>query len=377
MPTLEVRSISKQYDREDLPAVYDVSLSMEQGEILALVGPSGCGKTTTLRLIAGFEQPDSGTVHLGDRLVAGQGKFIPPERRGVGMVFQEHALFPHLTVGENVAFGLAGRPKNVQAELTKSMLTLLGLERLSRRYPHELSGGERQRVALARAMAPQPIVLLLDEPFSSLDADLRTQIREEVRVILKGIGATAIFVTHDQEEALYMGDRLAVFNQGRLEQVASPEEIFHAPATRFVAEFMGQTDFLEGEVTHFGIDTEIGLISQHLALPVGTKVEIAVRADDITFEPEEGSHSMILSRQFKGAMNIYRMRLPSGHLVHAYQPHTHLLPPGTPVRVWAEPGHPLACFYRQKAVETLPYRQMANSTEPAGSGGAAIKTPLE
>jgi iron(III) transport system ATP-binding protein len=349
MSTVELFNIAKQFNQKDLPAVFDMCLSLEKGEILALVGPSGCGKTTTLRLIAGFEQPDSGRVVLDGRLVAGNGVFVPPERRGIGMVFQEHALFPHLTVIENVSFGLANLPRQAQEQAALSMLKLLGLERLARRYPHELSGGERQRAALARALAPQPVVLLLDEPFSSLDADLRLQIREEVRAILKEIGATAIFVTHDQEEALFMGDRLAVFNHGRLEQIGTPEEIFHSPATRFVAEFMGQTDFLCGEVTSQGIRTEIGTLSQQVDLPVGTLVEIAVRADDITFEPMENSAAMIMARQFKGAMNVYRLRLPSGQLLHAYQPHALLLPAGLPVRVRVDPGHPLACFHQGKA----------------------------
>jgi iron(III) transport system ATP-binding protein len=353
MNALEVRDLTKQFGLNDLPAVHEVSFSLKKGEILALVGPSGCGKTTTLRLIAGFERPELGSVVLGGRTVAGGRIHIPPEQRGVGMVFQEHALFPHLTVIDNISFGLAGRPKNqIQASACK-MLELLGLSRLAERYPHELSGGERQRVALARAMAPQPIVLLLDEPFSSLDADLRSQIRDEVRVILKGIGATAIFVTHDQEEAMIMGDRLAVFNQGRLEQIGTPEEIFHSPATQFVAEFMGQTDFIPGEVTHQGVQTEIGLLPQMLDLPGGTRVEIAIRSDDIAFEPVEGGNGLVLGRQFKGALNIYRLRLPSGYIVHAHQPHTMILKPGTPVKVVADPGHPLACFYEGKAVPNL------------------------
>jgi iron(III) transport system ATP-binding protein len=276
--------------------------------------------------------------------------FVPPERRDIGMVFQDHALFPHLTVFENVAFGLAGRPKETVRSEAGSMLKLVGLERLAERYPHELSGGERQRVALARALAPQPIVILLDEPFSSLDADRRTQIREEVRAILKGIGATAIFVTHDQEEALFMGDRLAVFNRGRLEQIGTPETIFHRPATRFVAEFMGHTDFLPGEVTPAGILTEIGLLPQKIDLPVGEKVEIAFRADDVSIRPQQDAQAMVLARHFKGALNLYRLRLPSGQLVHALQPHTHIFPPGTRVAVSADPGHALACFHEGRAV---------------------------
>jgi iron(III) transport system ATP-binding protein len=363
---LEIRDLSKQFEPDQAPAVYNVSLSLEKGEILALVGPSGCGKTTTLRLIAGFEQPDSGSVILGERTVAGNGHFIPPERRGVGMVFQDHALFPHLTVHENVAFGLSRLPKELVMEETHSILELLGLDRLGQRYPHEISGGERQRVALARALAPQPIVLLLDEPFSSLDADLRIQIRGEVREILKSIGASAIFVTHDQEEALFMGDRLAVFNKGHLEQVATPEEIFHSPNTRFVAEFMGQTDFITGEVHQNGIQTEIGLLEQHLDLPLGTCVEIGIRADDIAMQPHPDGESTVVSRQFKGAMNIYSLRLPSGKIVHAYQPHTRLIQPETRVRVLAAPGHPLACFKNGLAVPVIESAPV-DMEDPSGS----------
>ncbi|MFO7624008.1 MAG: ABC transporter ATP-binding protein [Anaerolineales bacterium] len=349
---LEIRDLSKQFEPDQAPAVINISLSMQKGEILALVGPSGCGKTTTLRLIAGFEQPDAGSVILGDRTVAGNGRFVPPEQRGVGMVFQEHALFPHLNVFENVAFGLSKRPKKMGEESANAMLKLLGLVHLEKRYPHEISGGERQRVALARALAPQPIVLLLDEPFSSLDADLRIQIRAEVREILKSIQATAIFVTHDQEEALVMGDRLAVFNQGSIEQIGTPEEIFHSPQARFVAEFMGQTDFLVGEVSPAGIQTEIGLLKQHLELSVGTQVEIGIRADDIAIETHPGGKSVVVSRQFKGALNIYSLRLPSGQLVHAYQPHTKIIQAGTPVHVLAAPGHWLPCFKDGRAVPT-------------------------
>jgi iron(III) transport system ATP-binding protein len=301
-------------------------------------------------LIAGLEHPEAGQVILGGKVVTNAHLFVPPEKRSIGMVFQDHATFPHLTVFENVAFGLSGKPKDIARRETESMLKLVGLEGLSERYPHELSGGERQRVALARALAPRPIVVLLDEPFSNLDADLRSQIREEVRAILKGIGATAIFVTHDQEEALFIGDRLAVFNQGRLEQIGSPESIFHTPSTRFVAEFMGHTDFLPGEVTGQGILTEIGLLMQETGLPPGAIVELAFRADDVAIQPREGAGSLVLARHFKGAINIYRLRLPSGKLVHALQPHTHIYPPGTRVEVVADPGHDLACFYQGMAV---------------------------
>lgn len=332
----------------DTTAVDNLNISVKPGEILVLVGPSGCGKSTALRLIAGFDRPDAGEIQLNDEVVSNQRKFVPPEQRGVGMVFQEYALFPHLTVYDNVAFGIM-RNRHKHADTT-SMLKLVGLADLAERYPHELSGGQRQRVALARALAPRPILVLLDEPFSNLDADLRLHMREDVRVILRGINATAIFVTHDQEEALFMGDRLAVMQQGSIVQVGTPEEIFHDPTTRFVAEFMGNTDFLPGKIVKAGIETEIGLVPQKVDLPLGSEVELAVRADDILFEPDKNSQSIILARHFLGALNQYRVRLPSGRLLHAYQPHTHILAPRTRVRIWLEPGHPLACFHNGIAV---------------------------
>ena len=347
LPAVECIHLSKMFNGST-PAVYDLNLTVQKGEILALLGPSGCGKTTTLRMIAGFERPNTGTIQIEGRLAANGQKFIPPEKRGISLVFQEHALFPHLTVFENVLFGL--KKDEASRKQVSFYLRLVGLENLADRYPHELSGGERQRVALARAMAPQPVLILFDEPFSNLDADRRTRIREEVRAILKASGSTAIFVTHDQEEALFMGDRLAVLNGGRLEQVGTPEEIFHSPATRFVAEFMGNTDFLPGEVTEGGILTEIGVLPQPTSLPVGTPVEIAIRFDDVMFEPASGEKSVVLARYFKGAYNIYRLKLPSGRLIHAMQPHTRQIRPGTPVRVSLEPGHALASFFEGRAV---------------------------
>ena len=255
MTTLEVRNLVKRFHGTQQSAVNDISFELSGGEILALVGPSGCGKTTTLRIIAGLERPDSGTVCLNNRLVASESVFVPPEKRGVGMVFQDHALFPHLTVSENIAFGLRGQSADQVKKTVGEMLHLVGLLPLAKRYPHALSGGERQRVALARALAPRPVLVLMDEPFSSLDADLRMEMREHVRRILKSMQATVVFVTHDQEEALYMGDRLAVLNEGHLEQIGTPEKIFHESTSRFVAEFMGDSNFLKGKVTPGGIQT--------------------------------------------------------------------------------------------------------------------------
>ncbi len=348
MSSVAVQCIGLSKSFADTPAVIDLDLTVAAGEIVALLGPSGCGKTTTLRLIAGFEVPDAGSLAIAGVPVAGGGVWVPAERRRVGMVFQNYALFPHLSVGENVAYGLprgAGRPEQVQ-----HALDLVGLGELATRMPHELSGGQQQRVALARALAPQPTVLLMDEPFSNLDAGRRVQIREEVRVILKTTGAAVVFVTHDQEEALFMGDRVAVLDAGRLAQIDTPEQVFQAPATRFVAEFLGQTDFLPGHITAAGVVTEIGLLDQHPALAMDTWVEVAFRADDVALFPDATATAYIEARLFKGAYNVYRVRLASGRVVHSLQAHTLQLTPGTPVRVVANPGHALACFESERHV---------------------------
>ena len=344
MTTLEVRNLVKRFPGTQQSAVNDISFELSGGEILALVGPSGCGKTTTLRIIAGLERPDSGTVCLNDRIVASESVFVPPEQRGVGMVFQDHALFPHLTVSENIAFGLRGKSAAEVKKTVGEMLHLVGLLPLVKRYPHALSGGERQRVALARALAPRPVLVLMDEPFSSLDADLRMEMREHVRRILKSMRATVVFVTHDQDEALYMGDRLAVLQHGRLEQIGTPEEIFHESNTRFVSEFMGDSDFLGGKVVNEGIQTEIGLLRQLVDLPVSTPVEIAIRADDVDFQKDGSGNSVIVERFFRGAFNLYRLRLDSGQTLHAFTDHTRMYPVGTRVRTYISAEHPLTIF---------------------------------
>ena len=345
MNALELCNVTKRFTSAGTPAVDDISFTLRSGEILALVGPSGCGKTTTLRLIAGLERPDSGSLHIKGQLVASPGHFTPPEKRGIGMVFQDHALFPHLTVSGNVKFGLKGQPAAIARETTLGMLKLVGLENFGERYPHQLSGGERQRVALARALAPRPVLVLMDEPFSSLDADLRHEVREQVRGILKAMSATAVFVTHDQEEALFMGDRLAVFQNGHLEQVGLPEEIFHDSATRFVAEFMGDSDFLPGTAQKDGIQTELGLIPQKLNIPADTSVEIALRADDVGFDQSNQPNALVLARFFRGAYYQYRLRLASGKLIHAFKPHTQLIQPGTSVHAYISAEHRVTIFH--------------------------------
>jgi iron(III) transport system ATP-binding protein len=344
MTTLEVQHLVKRFHGTQQSAVNEISFELAGGEILALVGPSGCGKTTTLRIIAGLERPDSGIVRINGQVVASESVFVPPEKRGVGMVFQDHALFPHLTVSENIGFGLRGQSLEQVRKTVGEMLHLVGLLPLAKRYPHELSGGERQRVALARALAPRPVLVLMDEPFSSLDADLRLEMREHVRRILKAMQATVVFVTHDQDEALYMGDRLAVLNRGHMEQIGTPEEIFHESNSRFVSEFMGDSDFLVGRVTQGGIQTEIGLLNQEIDLPISTIVEIALRADDIGFRMDGSGNSVIVERFFRGAYNLYRLRLDSGQTLHASTDHTQILPVGARVRAFISAEHPLTIF---------------------------------
>jgi iron(III) transport system ATP-binding protein len=350
MNALEICQLSKHFPGGVNPAVNNISLSLPGGEILALVGPSGCGKTTTLRLVAGLERPNNGEICIDGEVVASNRLFVPPEKRGVGMVFQEHALFPHLTAAGNVAFGLQKESRSKTQDKVRAILSLVGLEKFAQRYPHELSGGERQRVALARALAPEPVLVLMDEPFSSLDADLRLEMREQVRGILKAMQATAVFVTHDQEEALYMGDRLAVFQRGHLEQVGTPEEIFHASQTRFVAEFMGNSDFLPGQACADGIRTEIGVLRQPLGLPEGTPVEIALRADDVDFEPDAKGNAVIVERLFRGAHNVYRLQLDSGQRLHVMHPHIQITQTGTRARAFVNAGHSLAVFHDGRAV---------------------------
>ena len=342
---IRCRALHKAYGA--LPVVRSLDLAVRRGTILALLGPSGCGKTTVLRLIAGLDMADGGAIEIDDRVVTGDGVMVAPERRRVGMVFQEYALFPHLTVAGNVAYGLP-RGTPFPDPRVRELLDLVGLAGLESRMAHELSGGQQQRVALARALAQEPLAVLLDEPFSNLDADLRQQLREDMRAILRRTHTTAIFVTHDQEEALQIGDEVAVMNAGRIEQVGTPEEIYQQPRTRFIAAFLGRADFLPATVTPAGLLTEMGVIPQYPPLAAGTSVDVLVRADDIRIEPGEGA--LVVSRAFKGMQNLYRVRLPSGHVLHSLQDHTVIYPEGTAVRAIVAPGHPLVCFPNGVAV---------------------------
>lgn len=347
---VELINVYKQFNPTHPPAIDDCTLRVYRGEVLALLGPSGCGKTTTLRMIGGFERPDSGLVMINNQVVAGPKRWIAPERRGLGVVFQEYALFPHCRVKDNVSFGLHKMSRHQRATRVAEVLELVGLSEMSNRYPHELSGGQQQRVALARALAPKPLVILLDEPFSNLDADLRVQMRCEVKRILQEANSTAIFVTHDQQEALAVGDRVAIMNRGQLEQVDTPERVFHTPATRFVAEFLGIADFIPGVTTGKGLQTEIGLIEQATPGAIGRAIEVMIRPHDVMLYPQGNGKGEILNLEFHGAENLYTVRLPSGQLIRSSQSHIVSLPLGTRVHTKCEAGHALTCFEGESAV---------------------------
>mgnify|MGYP001450167333 CR=1 FL=1 len=288
MAQVRLEGVSKAYQPGTF-AARDVTFALEENEILALLGPSGCGKTTTLRLIAGFEWPDEGTIHIGDRLVAGEGCFVGPEKRGVGMVFQDYPLFPHRTVAQNVAFGLHRLDRRTARRRALELLERVGMAEYADRYPHQLSGGQQQRVALAQALAPRPQVLLMDEPFSNLDASLRYELRLEVRRLLKELGTSAILVTHDQKEAFAVADRIAVMNGGRIEQIDSPYTLYSKPRTRFVAEFLGHAALLDGVVESEtpAVLTELGAVpcAYCPAVP-GQRVTVSLRPDSLVIDPQ-------------------------------------------------------------------------------------------
>jgi iron(III) transport system ATP-binding protein len=317
----------------DVRAVAGVDVEVHDGELFAVLGPSGSGKTTLLRLVAGFERPDAGQVQIGDELVAGPGRWIPVERRRVGMVFQDYALFPHLSVEGNIAFGLT----RAERGRARSALELVGLQHKAGRYPHELSGGERQRVALARALAPEPKLVLLDEPFSNLDATLRAGLRREVDLILREAGATAILVTHDQEEALSLADRLAVMRDGRLVQVGSPKDVYARPADRWTAQFVGEVNVLAGVRRGDAVETEIGFfdLPARTARGAGT-VHVAVRPEQLELRAHLQGNAEVTAREFRGHDVLYRLRHERGRTVLVQLPSLELYEVGD--RVFVSPA---------------------------------------
>ncbi len=335
---LELRNVSCAYGT-DQPAITGISFAAQEGEIVCLLGPSGCGKTTTLRAIAGFEPVTAGEIRLEGRLVSTPGQLVPTEQRRIGMVFQEYALFPHLRVRDNVAFGLRHLSGDERASQVRLMLEMVGLTGLAARYPHELSGGQQQRVALARALVQKPVVLLLDEPFSNLDPDMAGKMREDLHDLLRQTKTTAILVTHDHDEAFAMADQIAVLNNGRLEQLDTPESIYHTPSTPFVADFVGQADFIPGTIENGTVHTEIGTFPNQAGYRIGTRVVVMIRPDDIHIVPVEKSFAHILARRFHGSENLYTIGLPSGQVVHGSEPSTTVYPVGTPVELQVNATH--------------------------------------
>jgi iron(III) transport system ATP-binding protein len=367
---LEVSDLSVRYPGRPAAAVDSVSLGLPAGGIGVLIGPSGCGKTTLLRAIAGLEKADAGRIGLGGEWVSQSGRHVPPESRRIGMVFQDYALFPHLDVSGNIAFGLQNLKPRERSARVAEVLALVGLEQAGHLFAHQLSGGQQQRVALARALAPQPRLLLLDEPFSNLDVELRERLAHELRGILKAAGATALFVTHDQLEAFAIGDVIGVMHEGRLHQWDEAYSLYHRPATRFVADFIGHGVFtpatlheVEGQIV---VDTPVGRLSDVAECPLpgafeGGQCDVLLRADDIVHDDDAPVKAEIIRKAFRGSEFLYTLRLASGHTVMAHVPshHDHTL--GEWIGIRAQVDHVVtfhrACSPQQRDLCQLPCAQ--------------------
>ena len=328
---IDVRGLDKRFG--DVTALARFDLQVEQGHTMTLLGPSGCGKTTALRVIAGFERPDSGIVAVGGIEVAGPGLHVPPEKRSVGMVFQDYALFPHLTVSANVSYGLV-RSDNARAERARvgEVLELVGLTGTEKRMPHELSGGQQQRVALARALAPRPAVILLDEPFSNLDASLRQRVRRELKAILEEARATALFVTHDQEEALSLSDLVAVMREGRVVQVASPPELYRVPSDPWVAGFLGDADFIPARAGRGQVETIVGTFTT----PHEGRVLVMFRPERVLLAAQHDGEGVVIRREFFGHDQLVTISLGDGTSIRSRMGPGPDLKPGERVAVKIE-----------------------------------------
>ncbi|MCG8426006.1 MAG: ABC transporter ATP-binding protein [Chromatiales bacterium] len=318
---LELSNIGCRFDHNTV--VDGLTLHMAPGSLNCLLGPSGCGKTTVLRAIAGFQQLHQGEIHLAGELVSSKDYLLAPEKRGLGMVFQDYALFPHLSVADNISFGLRNGDATQRKARIGRLLELVGLEGFDQRFPHELSGGQQQRVALARALAPEPKLLLLDEPFSNLDVDLRERLATDVRSILKAEGTAAVFVTHDQHEAYVMGEQIAVMNQGKLMQWDTPFNLYHEPVNRFVADFVGQGRLLHGKLIEpEQVETPLGRVVGNRAYswPKDCRVEVLLRPDDVVIDPNSGYQAEVIGRAFRGAETLYTLQVNPGVEVLSLMP---------------------------------------------------------
>ena len=345
-PLLELKGVGIDYP--DRSVIQNLDLSIHQGEMVALLGPSGCGKSTILRAIAGFAPLTTGQIKLKGQIIAKKGSGLPPEKRHIGMMFQDYALFPHLNVTDNVGFGLHKEPPIHRSSVVNNLLELVGLKGSGHRFVHELSGGQQQRVALARALAPKPELILLDEPFSNLDVDLRERLSLEVKDILKSQGTTGILVTHDQNEAFAWGEKLGVLTNGKLCQWGDPFELYHQPNNRFVANFIGQGSFIAGVVTKNNqVSTPIGLLNnpQKNRWPTGTPLDVLIRPDDVLPDEEGGVAGLkarVIRKAFKGAETLYTLELDSGETLLSLFSSHHNHTPGEQVNIRIAPTHLVA-----------------------------------
>jgi len=322
---LEVKAVDFGYPGHG-PVMRGLSLTLQDGQIGCLLGPSGCGKTTVLRCIAGLEPISGGEIRLHGQVASRRGRTAPPEERRVGFVFQDYALFPHLTVAANVGFGLKRLPGAERAARVTELLAAVDMADSGRKYPHELSGGQMQRVALARALAPHPQLLLLDEPFSNLDVDLRERLSLEVRAILKSLGTTALLVTHDQHEAFAMADGIGVMNAGVIEQWDAPYTLYHRPATRFVADFVGEGVLIDAHASHAdGIETVLGRLRHCTGCEIreGDDISLLLRPDDVLHDDASPLRAEVVKKAFRGAEFLYTLRLDDGHEVLSLVPSHH------------------------------------------------------
>lgn len=317
---LKLENINVSYDGKNI--IRNVSFEVAKGELVCLLGPSGCGKTTTLRTIAGFERPETGIIKIGDNIISSATKSVSPQKRKIGFLFQDYALFPHLTVLENISYGLTGYNKKEAKNKILELLIQIRMRSFANRYPNELSGGEQQRVALARALAPSPKLLLLDEPFSGIDANLRTKLRRETKTIIKDKGFTSIMVTHDPEEAMLMADKIILMKEGIIVQTGTPEELYNKPINSFAAEFFGEVNYLNGSAKGNWIDTEAGAIPNK-GFPEGTKLEVLIRPESIKLEQSafnEGSfrEARVCDIDYSGRSSQLRLGLGNGpeHRTH-------------------------------------------------------------
>ncbi len=340
---LELSEVTAGYSARNV--LMSLSFSLDSGVIGCLLGPSGCGKTTVLRCIAGFEPVRAGQIIADDAVLSGPGFTVAPELRDFGMVFQDHALFPHLTVRENVQFGLHREPAPKRAARARDVLAAVGLEASLDAYPHQLSGGQQQRVALARAVAPRPRLLLLDEPFSNLDVDLRLRLSHELRDFLKASGTTALMVTHDQKEAFAIADEIGILRDGVLEQWDSAFNLYHQPATRFVADFVGRGVFVPGIVrSESEVEIELGLVRGQMTRPYapGSEVDVLLRPDDILHDDDSSLTAEVSDKAFRGADILYTLSLPSGAQVYSLVPSHHNHAVGSAIGIRLEADHIVA-----------------------------------